>query len=496
MTVLPDPNRHVLIAADAETGERRQLDANTLRELVRATVARLRDRAPGMRPGSLLAIAVRNSVQAVVLQLAAEELGLVPFPTAPRGDLGALRDAVGAAGASVLAHLTPGPAPSLAIEEVERPRASALTADTDGSQQAPARSAAWGLAINTSGSTGSAKTVLLDRAALARNARDFGARTRLGPGSRYLVTAPLWHVGGSVVGMRAALSCGAVLILPPEAKSGVLASWLRDCRPTHLAGVPTVLFDLLDHGSAGTGWPQHLITGGMAVERSLIGSLHALGSRVTILYGMTEFTNAVMSADVPAGSLPPTGFVGRPFPGVRCRVDGPDGRLLVRGYPRAAAVVQDGVVRPLPTDADGWYETGDLARQTPDGYVIVGRSRDVVIRGGVNISGTMLVEAARRTLLAKEAVVQALPSARLGEDIALIVYGPTAEECRRRGQDFLARLPHGTRPGFLVVSGSPLPRTANDKHDLARIRRATAGLAEAVVGQASGLPIHSIERWS
>ncbi|MFJ7095861.1 class I adenylate-forming enzyme family protein [Streptomyces mirabilis] len=510
MTVVPAPERHVLIAVDVETGAPRHLDITSLHSLVRETAARVRDRVPGLRPGTLLAIALRNSVQSVVLQLAAEELGLVPFPMAPRGDHAAMRDAARASGAVALAHVVLGHAPRVEIEEIEESIGTAVRADKAAGRpgQTSGTFSDWGLAIGTSGSTGSAKTVVLGREALDRNSRAFADRTGLGPLARYVVTAPMWHVGGSVVGMRAAFSSGALLILPPEAKPAVLAAWIERYRPTHLAAVPTVLFDLHNWGaewSANASWPQQIITGGMAVEKSLVGSLHTLGSRVTVLYGMTEFTNAVMSAQANPGVVLPTGFVGNPFPGVTCRIEPepsssgehePYGRLLVRGYPRAAAVVQEGTVRPLPVDADGWYETGDLARQTADGYVIVGRSRDVAIRGGVNISGGTLTDAARRTLLAKEAAVQVLPSKRLGEDIALIVHGPSDEECRRRQQDFLAQLPHGTRPGYLIVSRCPLPRTANDKYDLAGMYQQTTALVEAAGAQTSGIPIFSVDKWS
>ncbi|MFI6013271.1 class I adenylate-forming enzyme family protein [Streptomyces sp. NPDC051243] len=492
----PSSSRPVLIAADALTGVPRSLDQSAFHELVRATAELVRTRVRDLRPGTPLAIALRNSVQAVALQLAAEELGLVPFPLAPRSDDAALRAAARSSGATVLAHLPPGPAARLEIEELPDPE---RLADPDPD---------WGLAISTSGSTGSGTTVLLSRTALVRNARAFADRTGLDAEARYLVTAPLWHVGGSVVGLRAALASGAVLVLPPEAKPGILAQWVDRYRPTHLAGVPTVLFDLLGKRSgpaAAEGWPGQIITGGMAVESTLVGALHTLGSRVTVLYGMTEFTNAVMSAHADPGFLPPTGFVGEPFPGVECRIDPaagqsgdaePYGHLLVRGYPRAAAVVRDGRPLPLETDADGWYRTGDLARATADGYVIVGRSRDVVIRGGVNISAATLVDAARRTLRAKEAVVQALPSERLGEDIALIVHGPSDEECRSLRRDFLAQLPHGTRPGYLIVSRSPLPRTANDKYDLAGMYRRTVALVEPGPAARSGLPIVSVDHWS
>jgi fatty-acyl-CoA synthase len=245
---------------------------------------------------------------------------------------------------------------------------------------------------------------------------------------------PFYHCFGMVMGNLGATTHGAAMVIPapgfePEAT-------LRACaqeRCTSLYGVPTMFIAQLDHPRFADYDLSSLRTGIMAgspcpaeVMKRVMDVMHM--SEVGICYGMTETSpvSTQTAFDDPVDKR--VGSVGRVHPHVEVKVVSPDsgdtvargepGELCTRGYSVMAGYWSEPERTAEAIDADGWMHTGDLATMDDEGYVnIVGRSKDMVIRGGENVYPREVEEFLYSHPSIADVQVIGVPDTRYGEEL-------------------------------------------------------------------------------
>ena len=253
----------------------------------------------------------------------------------------------------------------------------------------------------TSGTTGFPKGATLSHRNILNNGAFVGARIGLTAADRICIPVPLYHCFGMVMGNLACVVHGATMVYPAEAfdPQAVLESVEAE-RCTALYGVPTMFiaalnhpdFDRFDLSSLRTG----IMAGSpcpMAVMREVIDRMHMDG--VTIAYGMTETSPVSFQSDTDDPLDLRVSTVGRVQPHLEVKLidlgghivaRGETGELCTRGYSVMIGYWDDAERTAEAIDADGWMHTGDLATIDEAGYCqIVGRIKDMVIRGGENI---------------------------------------------------------------------------------------------------------------
>jgi fatty-acyl-CoA synthase len=236
-----------------------------------------------------------------------------------------------------------------------------------------------------------------------------------------------------VMAVLACVTCGAAVVLPSavfdagEALAAVAAE-----RCTALYGVPTMFVAVLGHPDFEAADVSSLRTGVMAgapcpveLMKAVIGRLHM--PEVTICYGMTE-TSPVSFQTAPDDPLERrTSTIGRVLPHLEVKIVGPDGETVARGAAgelctRGYSVMQgywnDADKTADALDAEGWMHTGDLATLDADGYGnIVGRIKDMIIRGGENLYPREIEEFLFTHPAISDASVVGVPDPRYGEEL-------------------------------------------------------------------------------
>ena len=206
----------------------------------------------------------------------------------------------------------------------------------------------------TSGTTGSAKPVVLTPANHEASAIASAWTLGVAPDDRWLCVLPLHHVGGLAILWRSAIY-GTTVVLQERFDPGEAAAAIAAGEVTIASLVPTMLRRMREAGLAGPGGLRALLLGGGPVPRDLLEWAAATGVPALQTYGMTETASqiATLRADE---ALHHHGSAGRPLLGVQLRI-GDDGEILVRGPMVARDAVAD----------DGWLHTGDLGRLDGDG---------------------------------------------------------------------------------------------------------------------------------
>jgi len=289
----------------------------------------------------------------------------------------------------------------------------------------------------TSGTTGSPKGATLTHHNILNNGFFVGEAIRLTPSDRLCLPVPLYHCFGMVMGNLGGLTHGSTMVYPEGGfdPKNVLEV-LQAERCTALYGVPTMFIRLLED----PGFKQYdlssLRTGIMAgspcpveVMKRVIDQMHM--QEVTIAYGMTE-TSPVSFQSSPDDRLERRiSTVGRIQPHLEVKVVDPEGRivprgnkgeLLTRGYSVMLGYWDDELKTAEVIDRAGWMHTGDLATIDLEGYCnIVGRSKDMVIRGGENIYPREVEEFLYRHPKVQDVQCVGVPDAKFGEELCACV---------------------------------------------------------------------------
>lgn len=283
----------------------------------------------------------------------------------------------------------------------------------------------------TSGTTGAPKGATLSHDNILNNGYFVGAECGLMLGDRVCIPVPLYHCFGMVMGNLAAITHGATMVYPGEGfdPRATLAT-VHEERCTHLYGVPTMFIAELEHPDFATFDLASLRGGIMAgsscpieVMRRVMDRMHM--PEITICYGMTETSPVSFQSatdDTPERRVT---TVGRVHPHLEVKVIDAEGRIVERGVrgelcTRGYSVMlgywnQQEKTREV-IDAANWMHTGDLGVIDEDGYcTIVGRSKDIIIRGGENIYPREIEEFLFGHTKVAGASVFAVPDAKFGE---------------------------------------------------------------------------------
>ncbi len=286
--------------------------------------------------------------------------------------------------------------------------------------------------IYTSGTTGEPKGVMHSANTLFSNIVPYAERLRLGADDTILMASPMAHQTGFMYGlmMPIVLKAGAVLQDVWEPKKAV--ALIQAERVTFTMASTPFLTDLARTvADSGQGVPtlRTFLCAGAPIPGPLVEQARsALGAKVVSAWGMTE-NGAVTLTQLDDGDERSVNTDGCPLPGVEIKVVDVDGHALPPGESgklllRACSNFGGYLKRPQlnGTDADDWFDTGDLARIDERGYVrITGRSKDVIIRGGENIPVVEIEALLYKHPAVAMAAIVAYPDERLGERACAVV---------------------------------------------------------------------------
>ncbi|MBL8470639.1 MAG: AMP-binding protein [Rhodocyclaceae bacterium] len=339
----------------------------------------------------------------------------------------------------------------------------------------------------TSGTTGAPKGATLSHHNILNNGHFVGSAIALAAGDRLCIPVPLYHCFGMVMGNLGCLTHGATMVYPGEAFDPLATlETLAAERCTACYGVPTMFIAMLDHPRFEEFDLASLRTGIMAgspcpveVMRRVIAKMHM--SQVTIAYGMTETspvsfqsgTNDPLDRRVSTvGRVQPhcevkiVDFAGRVVP------RGTPGELCTRGYSVMLGYWDDPDKTREAVDAAGWMHTGDLATIDAEGYCnIVGRIKDMVIRGGENIYPREIEEFLYGHPAVQDVQVVGVPDSKYGEELcALIILRAGARLTAAEVQDYCrAQIAHYKVPRYIKFVES-FPMTVTGKIQKFQIR--------------------------
>jgi fatty-acyl-CoA synthase len=286
----------------------------------------------------------------------------------------------------------------------------------------------------TSGTTGFPKGATLSHHNVLNNGFFVAEVLGYGPEERVCIPVPFYHCFGMVMGNLACTSHGSCMVIPAEAFEPLaVLETVQAERCTSLYGVPTMFIAELDHPRFGEFDLGTLRTGIMAGSPCPVEVMKKVQSRmnmreVTICYGMTETSpvSTQSSLDDPLDRR--VGTVGRVHPHVEVKIldaetgavvpRGTAGELCTRGYSVMLGYWNNAEATQGSIDKAGWMHTGDLATMDTEGYVkIVGRIKDMIIRGGENIYPREIEEFLHTHPGVSEAQVIGVPSEKYGEEV-------------------------------------------------------------------------------
>ncbi|MBI2739389.1 MAG: AMP-binding protein [Rhodospirillales bacterium] len=303
----------------------------------------------------------------------------------------------------------------------------------------------------TSGTTGHPKGATLSHHNILNNGYFVGEGLKLTPADRLCIPVPLYHCFGMVMGNLGCLTHGSTMVYPAEAFDPLATlQAVAEERCTALYGVPTMFIAQLDHPEFAKFDLKSLRTGIMAGSPCPIEVMKKVQSQmnmseVTIAYGMTETSpvSTQCATDDPVERRVST--VGQVLPHIEIKIVDAEGKAVPRGDTGEFCTRGYSVMKGYWNDADktaeaideaGWMHTGDLATMDEQGYVnIVGRLKDMVIRGGENVYPREIEEFLYRHPKIQDVQVIGVPDPRYGEEICAWIKlhdgkTATAEEIR------------------------------------------------------------------
>jgi len=289
----------------------------------------------------------------------------------------------------------------------------------------------------TSGTTGFPKGVMLTHYNLLNNAYAIGQCMRFSDKDRLCIPVPFFHCFGLVLSILVCQTHGAAMI-PVESFNPleVLKSVERE-KCTALHGVPTMFISELQLLEKENFDLSHLRTGIMAgstcpieVMRKVIDKMNM--TDITIVYGQTESSPGITQTRVDDDIDVRVSTVGRELPGIEAKIVDPEtgrecapgvqGEMCARGYNVMKGYYKMPEATAKAIDNEGWLHTGDLAVKTEEGnYVITGRIKDMIIRGGENIYPREIEEFLYTHPAVEDVQIVGVPDKKYGEEIMAFV---------------------------------------------------------------------------
>lgn len=285
----------------------------------------------------------------------------------------------------------------------------------------------------TSGTTGSPKGTMLTHHNILNNGYFIGETINLTEKDAVSIAVPLFHCFGMVIGNIACVSHGSTMVYHEEVFNPVAnLKAIEEEKCTAAYGVPTMFIAMLEHPDFANYDLSSLRTGVMAgsvcpmeVMRQVIGKMHM--DQVTICYGMTETSPVSMQSHIDDPLDKRVSTVGRIHPHLEVKIideygrivpRGTSGELCTRGYSVMQGYWNDPEKTAEAIDKAGWMHTGDLASMDEEGYCsIVGRIKDLVIRGGENLFPREIEEFLYTHPDILDVQVVGIPDERYGEEL-------------------------------------------------------------------------------
>ena len=384
----------------------------------------------GIGRGDVVAVRLANRVEFVFVLFAAWRIGACVTPVNP-----ALTDR------EVARQLSDSGAKLLIIEDGSEGQtgvdalavAELWTAAKSADPEVVDDPSAIALLIYTSGTTGAPKGVMLDHANLDAMTEMGRVALQLGPDDRCLLILPLFHVNGIVVSVLSPLLVGASVSIADRFNPAMFFDLVEAQGTTFFSAVPTIynmLAALPDDVRPDTSSIRYGLCGAAPAPPELLEQFeNRYGFPIIEAYGLSEATCG--STINPLDGPRKTGTVGVAFPGQEIRIAdagesapvGVDGEVLVRG----ANVMRGYLGRPEETAAtivDGWLHTGDVGHLDTDGFLtLVGRVKDMIIRGGENIYPKEVEDVLSSDPNVLQAAVIGVPDVKWGEVVVAYVQG-------------------------------------------------------------------------
>lgn len=386
----------------------------------------------------------------------------------------------------IVIQMGPHPAPGmLSFDEVAAGASAADIAALDAITATLSTNDAINIQF-TSGTTGLPKGATLTHRNIINNARFVVDTMRFTPADRLCVTVPLYHCFGMVLGALGCTVTGACMVYPGEGfdPAATLAAVSQE-RCTALYGVPSMFAAMLDVPDFSRYDLASLRTGVMAgapcpieLMKRVIADMHM--REITICYGMTETSPVSFQSAVDDPLERRVSTIGRVHPHVEAKIVDTEGNVVPVGVPgevccRGYSVMLgywDDEAKTRDSIVDGWMHTGDLGVIDADGYAsIVGRLKDMVIRGGENIYPREIEEFLLQNPKFREVQVFGVPDTHYGEELCVWIVcregqSATEEEVRAFCKD---RISHYKIPKYIRFR-SELPLTATGKAQKFKMR--------------------------
>ncbi|HEY7530751.1 MAG TPA: class I adenylate-forming enzyme family protein [Gemmatimonadota bacterium] len=501
----------VLVAYD-ETGRRTELDYAGFWARARGLGAWLRS-SLGVDRGDRVATFAHNSLEAALATFAVLDAGLVLVPCNMTEDVERLGFVLRNAGVRAVLALAPyleraaaacreaglpppaalsGPAAEGGARVPDPERLAAGGRDgAAGADDAPLRRDDEALVVYTSGTTGAPKGVVLAHGNLLADAAGIAAWHRLGPGDRMMCVLPIHHVNGLVVTLVTPQVFGGAVVLNDRFRTELFWRRIAAERVAVVSVVPTLLAFLLERPELADAEDlsvfRHVVCGAGPLTVELAARFEDR-FRVPIVhgYGLSETTcySSFLPVELPAAehrswlrdhgfpsigvAVPPNEMAihdpqGRELP------DGARGEIVVRGH----NVMKGYHARPdanAETFAHGWFRSGDEGFRRDGHYFITGRLKELIIRGGVNLSPLEIDEVLNRIPGVAAGLAVGFANDWYGEEVGAYVKRvpgePISAETVLRA--CAERLPFPKRPK-VVVFGDAVPVTSTGKYQRRRL---------------------------
>ncbi|OAE62388.1 acid--CoA ligase [Achromobacter xylosoxidans] len=442
-------------------------------------------RAAGVAPGDYVGVAMERSLAQVLAILGVMAAGACPCPLEPRLSVEETARRVAAVGLTWMLADSDNAATARgcglpAARVLDAAKIAQGGQDWSGADVAPE---APGLLLFTSGSTGNPKGVLLSHRGLVNNARGVLAHTGLTPADRLLHVMPLHHTNALNNQIFTPLLAGASVALAGRFRAQHMPGLLAAFRPTIITGVPTMYARMLEltFDPASLAGLRFARCGSAPITEALHRRIEAfLGCPLVVSYGLSEAT-CTSTMNPPAARR--VGSVGTVLEGQDVSLRLPDGSLAPAGAEGEICIAGDslmlGYLGVDSTDAGAprLLRTGDLGRFDAQGYLMItGRIKDVIIRGGENISPALIEGVVTGMPGVAACCVVGAPDDDLGETPVIFVqgHGDAAPDAAAIQAEVLARLGRIYVPRD-VLWVDRLPENAVGKVDRKALARQAAG---------------------